>query len=75
MGTMIAVINLIAIIAFIFAFLNAEEKGKIILAVIIAVLFLLPHIYTSVTLFWIYYAAKVIFALSCLLYIKSKRFL
>ena len=70
-----AIINLIAIIAFVFAFLNAEEKGKIILAVIIVVLFLLPHIYTSATLYWIYYAAKVIFALSCLIYIKSKRFL
>jgi len=72
---MITIINLIAIIAFVFAFLNAEEKGKIILALIMIVLFLLPQIYTTATMYWIYYAAKVIFALSCFAYIKSKKFL
>lgn len=66
-------VNIIVAVIFGFAFLNAEAKGRIILTSVMAALFLLPYIHTSSFLRWIYYAAKIMFGISCYLYVKWKR--
>lgn len=68
-------LNFIVIIAFVFAFLASETKGKIILASILIILLIIPSLIQSQTLTWIVYAAKIIFGLVCYLIIKTKRVL
>ncbi len=67
-----SVINLIVIIIFVYAFLNAEAKGRVIMTVILALLFIMPVLFSASAVFWICYAGKVIFGLSCYLYVKGK---
>jgi ABC-type sugar transport system permease subunit len=67
-----SVINLIVIAIFVYAFLNAEMKGRIIMTAILALLFILPAVFTASVIYWLCYAGKVIFGLSCYLYIKGK---
>lgn len=66
------VINLIIIVIFVYAFLNAEAKGRFIMSIILALLFILPVLSSASAVFWVCYAGKVIFGLSCYLYIKGK---
>ncbi|MFQ6109200.1 MAG: hypothetical protein ACE5L7_06580 [Candidatus Aminicenantales bacterium] len=66
-------VDIIVVVIFGFAFLNAWGKGRVILTSILAALFLLPYIYTSPFMIWFYYGAKVVFGMSCYLYVKSKR--
>lgn len=69
-GSYLSVINLIVVVAFIFAFLVAESKGKLILALILALLFLLPKIFPSPSLSWVYYGARVLFGIACMIIFK-----
>jgi hypothetical protein len=64
------VMNVIVVVAFVFAFLIAENRGKLILAIIMALLFLFPKILPSPSLHWVYYAARVIFGLACIITFK-----
>ena len=66
------IINIIVIAVFIFAFLSAETKGKVIMTVILAMLFALPALYPISVIYWLCYAGKVIFGLSCYLSLKSR---
>ncbi len=66
------VINLIVIVIFVYAFLNAEAKSRVIMTAILALLFILPVLFSASAVFWVFYAGKVIFGLSCYLYIKGK---
>jgi len=67
-----SVINLIVIVIFVYAFLNAEAKGRVIMTVILALLFILPVLFPVSAIFWVCYAGKVIFGLSGYLYVKGK---
>ena len=67
-----AAINLIVIAIFIYAFLNAETKGRVTMTAILALLFILPALFSASPIYWICYTGKVIFGLSCYLYIKGK---
>jgi len=67
-----AAINLIVIAIFIYAFLNAETKGRVFITAILALLFILPLLFSASAIYWICYTGKVIFGLSCYLYIKGK---
>ncbi|UCE23031.1 MAG: hypothetical protein JSV46_02890 [Candidatus Aminicenantes bacterium] len=69
---MSSVINLIVIVIYVYAFLNAEAKGRVIMTAILALLFILPVLFSAPAVFWVCYAGKVIFGLSCYLYIKGK---
>lgn len=69
------IVNIITLIVFIFAFLTAEAKGKIILATIMALLFILPYLFPIREVEWASFAGKVIFSLGCYLYIKMHGFL
>jgi hypothetical protein len=66
------VINLIVIVIFVYAFLNAEAKGRVIMTVILALLFILPLLFTASAIYWICYAGKIILGLTCYLYVKGK---
>lgn len=66
------VINLIVIFLFIYAFLAAEAKPRIILTAIIALLFILPLLFKILFVYWVCYAGKVIFGISCYVYTKAK---
>jgi hypothetical protein len=66
------VINLIVIVIYVYAFLNAEAKSRVMMTVILALLFVLPVLFSASAVFWVCYAGKVIFGLSCYLYIKGK---
>jgi hypothetical protein len=68
------IINIITIIVFIFAFITAEAKGKIILAIIMALLFILPRLFPIREFEYICSAGKVIFAIGCYLYIRMHGF-
>ena len=68
-------LNLIVLIAFIFAFLIAEIKGKLFLATFMAFLFLLPSLFQISAIGWMCYTGKVILGIGCYLYIKSHGFL
>jgi len=67
-----SIINLIVIVIFVYAFLNAEARARIIMTAILALLFILPAFFSVPALYWVCYAGKVIFGLSCYLYIKGK---
>ncbi len=69
------IVNIITLIVFIFAFITAEAKGKIILAIIMALLFILPYLFPIREVEWTSYAGKVIFSIGCYLYIKMHGFL
>jgi hypothetical protein len=64
------VLNLIVIVAFIFAFVAAETKHRIILTTIMALLFIFPSLFHFSSLPWVIYAGKVIFGIGCYIYIK-----
>jgi len=64
------VVNLIVITAFIFAFVAAETKHRIILVTIMVLLFILPSLFQSPALGWVFYAGRVIFGIACYIYIK-----
>ncbi len=66
------IINIIVIAVFIFAFLSAETKGRVIMTAILALLFTLPAIFTASVIYWLCYAGKVIFGLSCYISLKSR---
>jgi hypothetical protein len=68
-------INLVVFIIFIFAFITAEAKGKIIVATIMALLFILPYLFPIREVEWASFAGKVIFSIGCYLYIKMHGFL
>ncbi len=68
------VINIIVIFLFIYAFLAAEVKPRIIMTVIIVLLFALPLMFKIPVVYWICYAGKVIFGISCYVYTKAKGF-
>jgi hypothetical protein len=68
------IVNIITLLAFIFAFITAETKGKIILAIIMALLFILPHLFPIREVEYICYAGRVIFAIWCYLYIRMHGF-
>lgn len=69
-GSYQLIIDIIVLVAFVFAFLIVENKGKLILAVILVCLFLFPKILPLPSLSWVYYAAKVIFGMACILTFK-----
>lgn len=68
------IVNLITLIVFIFAFLTAETKGKIILAIIMALLFILPYLFPIREVEWATFAGKIIFSFGCYLYIRMHGF-
>jgi hypothetical protein len=68
------IINIIVIAVFIFAFLSAETKGRVIMTIILAMLFALPALFPVSVIYWLCYAGKVIFGLSCYLSLKSRGF-
>jgi len=69
-----AVLNVAVLVAFILAFIKAEElKSKIVLASIMAVLIILPQVVTMTStswIWWVHYIAKVLFGLACIIYVK-----
>jgi hypothetical protein len=68
-------INIVILAIFYFAFITAEAKGKIILATIMALLFILPYLFPIREVEWASFAGKVIFSIGCYLYIKMHGFL
>jgi len=69
-----AIFNVAIIVAFVLAFIKAEEiKVKIILASIMALIFILPQVVYMPPmswLWWLHYIAKIGFGLCCVIYIK-----
>jgi hypothetical protein len=68
-------INIVVLAVFIFAFITAEAKGKIILATIMALLLILPYLFPIPLVGWTCYAGKIIFGIACFLYIRMHGFL
>ena len=68
------IVNIITLIVFIFAFITAEAKGKIILATIMALLLILPYLLPIREVELASFAGKVIFGIGCYLYIKMHGF-
>jgi len=68
-------INFVVFIIFIFAFITAEIRGKIILVVIMALLFILPYLFPFSAVVWACFVGKVIFGIACFLYIRVHGFL
>ncbi len=68
------VLNVAILVAFVSAFIKAEEiRTKVVLASIMAVLILLPQVVTIATtswIWWVHYIAKVLFGIGCVLYVK-----
>jgi len=67
-------INLVVFIIFIFAFIAAETKGRIILATIMALLFILPFLFPFSAVGWACFVGKVIFGIGCFFYIRMRGF-
>ncbi len=66
--------NIIILIIFIFAFIAAETKGKIILATIMALLIILPYLFPIREVKLACFVGKVTFGIGCYLYIKMHGF-
>lgn len=69
------IINFLVLVFFVLAFLSAELKAKLILLGIAVLLFGLPYLFSPGELFWVFYAARVIFGLGCYVYIRRQGFL
>lgn len=69
-----AILNVAVIVACVLAFIKAEEiRVKIILAVIVALIFIIPQVVHMPPMswsWWLHYIAKVVFGLCCVVYIK-----
>jgi membrane protein YdbS with pleckstrin-like domain len=68
------IVNIITLIVFIFAFITAEAKGKIILAIITALLFILPRLFPFRGVEYSCSAGKIIFTIGCYLYLRMHGF-
>jgi hypothetical protein len=64
------IVNIITLIIFIFAFITAETKGKIILATIMALLLIIPYLFPIREVEFVCFIGKVIFGIGCYLYIR-----
>jgi hypothetical protein len=64
------IVNIIALIIFIIAFITADTKGKIILSLIMASLFILPFLFPFPVIKWVCFVGKAIFGIACYIYIK-----
>jgi hypothetical protein len=65
--------DIIATAIAIFAFSMAENKGRIIIATVMISLFLLPTLISVQAVRIICFAGRMLFGISCLLYIKWQR--
>lgn len=68
-----SVIDLIVIFLFIYAFMLAEARARIIMTTILVLFFVLPVLFKIAAIYWICYAGKVIFGLSCYVYTRAKK--
>ena len=68
-----SIIDLIVIFLFIYAFMLAEARARIIMTTILVLLFLLPVLFKVAAIYWICYAGKVILGLSCYVYTRAKK--
>ena len=69
------IINFLVLVFFLLAFLSAEGKAKLILLGIAVLLFGLPYLFSLRSLFWIFYAARIVFGLGCYIFIRRQGFL
>jgi hypothetical protein len=63
-------VNIIVFIIFIVAFITADTRGKIILGLIMASLFILPFMFPFRVIKWACLVGKAIFGIGCYFYIK-----
>jgi hypothetical protein len=63
-------LNIIVVIIFIIAFISTDTKGKIILSLIMATLFILPFMFPFRIMKGACFAGKAIFSIACYFYIK-----
>jgi hypothetical protein len=68
------VITLLVVILVVLAFLNAEGRLRVILALLLLALLFLPWLFPGRVLFWVAYIGKVIFGCACYVYLKSQGF-
>ncbi len=68
-----SVIDLIVIFLFVYAFLLAEARARIILTTILVLLFILPALFKVAAIYWICYVGKDILGLSCYVYARAKK--
>lgn len=68
------ILNVAVLVAFILAFIKAEElRARVVLAAIMAVLILLPQVVAMTStswIWWVHYIGKVLFGIACVLYVK-----
>jgi hypothetical protein len=69
------IINFLVLVFFLLAFFSAEGRAKLILVGIAVLLFGLPYIFSLSSLYWIFYAARIIFGLGCYIFIRRQGFL
>lgn len=62
--------DIIAAVVSILAFWLAETKGRIIIATVMILLFVLPSLFPGNTLSLICFLGRMIFAVGCYLYVK-----
>ncbi len=63
-------VNIIVLIIFIIAFITADTRGKIILTLIMALLFISPFMFSFPVFRWVCFVGKAIFGIGCYFYIK-----
>ena len=68
-----SVIDLIVIFLFIYAFMLAEARARVIMTTILVLLFILPILFKVAAIYWICYVGKVILGLSCYVYTRAKK--
>ncbi|MGD2246272.1 MAG: hypothetical protein PVI11_06985 [Candidatus Aminicenantes bacterium] len=68
-----SIIDLIVIFLFIYAFLLAETRARIIMTTILVLIFILPTLFKISAIYWICYVGKVILGLSCYVYTRAKK--
>lgn len=68
------ILNVAIIVVFVIAFIKAEEiRVRVILASIMAMIFILPqvvHMPPMSLLWWLHYVTKIVFGLCCVIYFK-----
>ena len=69
-----SVISFIVVILCVLAFLNAEGRLRIVLALVLLALLILPGLFPGRVLFWMSYAGKVVLAIACYIYLKIQGF-
>ena len=72
-GILFLVGNVASVLVGGYAFVEAEDRGRVLIASLMGAAFLLPRLFPSLTLRLVCFVARMILAIGCVVYLKWKQ--